>query len=117
MPAVESGEAKGGTPCLIWEDARVLPYKAWEEMGRMWCHTRVQGFASVPKREFGGRFERETGGKDGKWRGFCEHFGERVGSEEFPKGKSRVLLHRSEQLDGEAGIGVETPYRTTPYRT
>ena len=42
--------------------------------------TRVQGFASVPKREVGGRFERETGGKEGKWSQSCEHFGERVGS-------------------------------------
>ena len=66
LPAAESEGSWGGTPCRIWEDARVLPFGAWEEMGRMWCHTRVQGLASVPEIQVGGCFEPESGKKRGK---------------------------------------------------
>ena len=34
-------------------------------MGEMYCHTRVQGLASTPEREFGDRIERETGKREG----------------------------------------------------
>ena len=62
---------------------------------RMWCRTRVQGFASVPKREVGGRFERETGGKEGKWSQSCEHFGERVGSGKVAAVPQREVTRRT----------------------
>ena len=62
---------------------------------RMCCHTRVQGFASVPKREVGGRFERETGGKEGKWSQSCEHFGERVGSGKVAAVPKREVTRRT----------------------
>ena len=85
---------------------------------RMCCHTRVQGFASVPKREVGGRFEREKGGKEGKWSQSCEHFGERVGSGKVAAVPQREVTrrtgrsgpvavaaqpHRSKQFGGRSG--------------
>ena len=48
--------------------------------GRIWCHTRVQGFCSVPFWEVEGCFERETGQKRGKSGQGCEHFEVRAGS-------------------------------------
>ena len=48
--------------------------------GQMWCRTRVQGLASVPKREIEGCFEPEIGEKKGSRRRCCEHFEVRAGS-------------------------------------
>ncbi len=105
LPAVESGEPWSGTPCLIWEDARVLPLRAWEEIGRMWCHTRVQGLASVVRVQAGGCVERETGRNGGGEGQSCEHFGERTGSEggQECKGVGGEIPAASERAIGRGG--------------
>ena len=95
------------------------PHGASTLRGRMWCHTRVQGFASVPEREVGGGFQREIGGNPGWWSRCCEHFEVRVGSTSegvnAQKGSAGIGAGERNPAKSERAIGGAGPYRGLRY--
>ena len=87
----------------------------------MWCHTRVQGLASVPEIQVGGCFEPESGKKRGKPGPSQRAIFEWAGSEKWDAVAKREVGvgATSERAIGRGGWnrGCATPYGTALYRT